>query len=74
MLEQAPRTRRGTTHRLNTLQALIDALSTLPLEELLPELAVRPASMHEAERAEVRRHGEQLVSACGRVGESDPSG
>ncbi len=55
MMEQAARnTAEHLANRLNTLQALTDALSTLPLEPLVAELAVRVRELLGAERVEVR--------------------
>jgi PAS domain S-box-containing protein len=58
MMEQAARnTAEHLASRLNTLQALTDALSTLPLEPMLAELAVRVRELVAAERVEVRLYG-----------------
>jgi PAS domain S-box-containing protein len=57
-LEQSARTQaEATAERLSKLQLLTDALETLTLEELLPELALRLAEHFEAQTAEVRVDG-----------------
>lgn len=57
MMEQAARnTAEHLASRLHTLQALTDALSTLPLKPMLAELAVRVQELLGVERAEVRLH------------------
>ncbi|HWF26023.1 MAG TPA: SpoIIE family protein phosphatase [Solirubrobacteraceae bacterium] len=72
--EQSARTHaEATAERLNKLQLLTDALETLTLDELLPELALRVAEHFEAQIAEVEIEGledEDLVvvrAAAGRV-------
>jgi PAS domain S-box-containing protein len=55
MMEQAARnTAEHLASRLNTLQALTDALSTLPLEPMLAELAARIHELLGADSVEVR--------------------
>jgi PAS domain S-box-containing protein len=55
MMEQAARNAaEHLARRLHTLQALSDALSTLPLEPMLAELAVRVRELLGADRVEVR--------------------
>ena len=67
LLEQAARAQaEALTHRLTQLQALSSALESLSLDELLPELAVRLAALHDASSAEVEV-GDQLVRARGEV-------
>jgi PAS domain S-box-containing protein len=67
LLEQSARAQaEATTYRLTQLQALSSALESLALEELLPELAVRLAALHDALSAEVEI-GDQLVRARGEV-------
>jgi PAS domain S-box-containing protein len=57
-LEQSARTQaEATAERLNKIQLLTDALETLTLDELLPELALRLAKHFEAQTAEVRIDG-----------------
>jgi PAS domain S-box-containing protein len=57
-LEQSARTQaEATAERLNKIQLLTDALETLTVEELLPELALRLAEHFEAQTAEVRVDG-----------------
>ncbi|MEA2199310.1 MAG: hypothetical protein QOJ25_3361 [Solirubrobacteraceae bacterium] len=54
-IEQSARTQaEATAERLNKLQLLTDALETLSLDELLPELALRLAEHFDARIAEVR--------------------
>ncbi|HEV3056373.1 MAG TPA: SpoIIE family protein phosphatase [Solirubrobacteraceae bacterium] len=72
MMEQAARsTAEHLASRLNTLQALTEALSTLPLEPMLAELAVRVRELLGAERAEVRLHddGSPQIGVCAIGGE-----
>jgi PAS domain S-box-containing protein len=72
MMEQAARsTAEHLASRLNTLQALTDALSTLSLEPMLAELAVRVRELLAAERAEVRLHdnGSPQIGVCAIGGE-----
>ena len=67
LLEQTARAQaEATTHRLTQLQALSSALESLSLQELLPELAVRLASLLNAASAEVEV-GDELVRARGEV-------
>ncbi|HWE34487.1 MAG TPA: SpoIIE family protein phosphatase [Solirubrobacteraceae bacterium] len=67
MMEQAARnTAEHLATRLHTLQALTDALSTLPLEPMLVELAVRVRELLGADRAEVRlrENGSPPLGVC----------
>jgi PAS domain S-box-containing protein len=67
LLEQAARAQaEAMARRLTQLQALSSALESLTLEELLGELAVRLAAMHDAAVAEVEI-GDLLVRARGEV-------
>jgi hypothetical protein len=59
LLEQAARVQaEAVAERLSKLQALTNALDALALDDLLPELAVRLATLFEADVAEVEIAGE----------------
>jgi PAS domain S-box-containing protein len=71
LLEQAARAQaEATAHRLTQLQALSSALESLSLDELLPEVAVRVATLHHVPMAEVRigeGSGEKIFRARGEI-------